>query len=690
MRTNTALAQVEVEGFGESQDFIIVANAKLFQQLSTGIYSDPVAAVIREYCCNALDAHVAAGREGVPFRVDLPSSVDPTFRVRDFGTGMSHEFVMRHFSSYGLSTKEDTDAQIGCLGLGSKSAYSLAEHFIVTVWQSGERRDYVCYRKPNGTPAIDFAGAQPSDEPDGTQIEFAAASWSIDKFQEKAESILQWFPEGSHDLPVQRPKALFEGDGFTIFTSDSEYVRPSVIMGNVRYPIDFDNVIEPIAGLRSVPFVIWAPMGAVSFSTSREEMNYDKPTTDFINRALQDMVASVDEYVGDILRSITSPGAFHEALEQLTSYYGAANGDLSPFKGIYKNRGGWVVSQYNGYVPERVVGRSLAFSPGFINPHGADLVLITNGGDVLTTNTKRIAKYHRVKYVVGSGNSKLRRKEIKFVRDHVASGTFGTAVYVANPRDVREYLGGAVDELVRIDQLGPPTVEWKSRVASDPEEEVYFAYDHSFTGQRSAKAPMSLVKVSKAEKSFRPTRKVLYCLAKRGAPLIGVEKMAAYCRHVVDQEAVVIGLREWQLKKWRARGEVIELVDEHVAKIESEFSTDEIAAARSAQIVRNASVMKQLEIFASDQRAREIIEELDSASVLPADVDAGEFAFFCQTTAGFPATYSHLLAEVEGIIERLRQDDNVDWLLRVSRYNPEAHAVLRELLELRSKVQSTN
>lgn len=368
MRTNAALAQVEVEGFGESQDFTIVANAKLFQQLSTGIYSDPVAAVIREYCCNALDAHVAAGREGVPFHVHLPSSIDPTFRVRDFGTGMSHEFVMRHFSSYGLSTKEDTDAQIGCLGLGSKSAYSLAEHFIVTVWQSGERRDYVCYRKPNGTPAIDFAGTQPSDEPDGTQIEFAAASWSIDKFQEKAESILQWFPEGSHNLPVRRPKAIFEGDGFTIFASDTEYVRPSVIMGNVRYPIDFDNVIEPISGLRSLPFVIWAPMGAVSFSTSREEMNYDKPTTDFINKALQDMVANIDEYVGDILRSITSPGAFQEALEQLTSYYGATNGDLSPFKSIYKYRDDWVADQYNGYVPERFAGRSITFSRGVHQP----------------------------------------------------------------------------------------------------------------------------------------------------------------------------------------------------------------------------------------------------------------------------------------------------------------------------------
>lgn len=295
-----------------------------------------------------------------------------------------------------------------------------------------------------------------------------------------------------------------------------------------------------------------------------------------------------------------------------------------------------------------------------------------------------------MKSVVGSGNHKLRRKEIKFVRDHVASGTFSTAVYVANPRDVREYLGGAIDGLVRIDQLGPPSTEWKGKVASDPEEKVYFAYDYSFTRQRSAKAPMSLEKVSNVEKSFKPTRKVLYCLAKRGAPLIGVEKMAAYCRHVVGQDAVVIGLREWQLKKWRDRGEVIELVDEHVAKIESEFSTDKITAVRSAQVTRNAPVVKELEIFTFDKRAREIIEELDRASVLPADVDTGEFAFFCQTTARSFGAYSHLLDEAGDIIERLRQDDNVDWLLRTSRYSPEAHAVLKELLELRSKVQSAN
>src|SRR5271157_2420519 len=59
-----------------------------FRTLSSGLYTDPVRAVIRELACNAYDAHVVVGKEKEPFKTNLPTNFEPSFRIRDFGPGM--------------------------------------------------------------------------------------------------------------------------------------------------------------------------------------------------------------------------------------------------------------------------------------------------------------------------------------------------------------------------------------------------------------------------------------------------------------------------------------------------------------------------------------------------------------------------------------------------------------------------
>lgn len=50
-------------GVGKTREFQIAANAQAFKILSSGLYSNKPRAIIREVCCNAWDAHVAAGNK---------------------------------------------------------------------------------------------------------------------------------------------------------------------------------------------------------------------------------------------------------------------------------------------------------------------------------------------------------------------------------------------------------------------------------------------------------------------------------------------------------------------------------------------------------------------------------------------------------------------------------------------------
>jgi len=103
----------------------INANKAAFETLSSRLYSDKIRAVIRELACNAYDAHVAADKENVPFEVHLPTTFEPHFEMKDFGTGLAHIDIVDLFCTYFGTNKSDSDKFIGALGLGSKSPFCL-------------------------------------------------------------------------------------------------------------------------------------------------------------------------------------------------------------------------------------------------------------------------------------------------------------------------------------------------------------------------------------------------------------------------------------------------------------------------------------------------------------------------------------------------------------------------------------
>jgi DNA topoisomerase VI subunit B len=113
----------ESSGFQGVNNFTIKASAKAFRILSDNIYKNKIAAIIRELSTNAVDSHFDA-KQTRPFEINLPDQLDPTFRIRDFGTGLAHDQVMHLYTTYFESTKDKSNDYNGTLGLGSKAPFS--------------------------------------------------------------------------------------------------------------------------------------------------------------------------------------------------------------------------------------------------------------------------------------------------------------------------------------------------------------------------------------------------------------------------------------------------------------------------------------------------------------------------------------------------------------------------------------
>lgn len=293
LQSNTSI--VQVSGGGAQGSFGIKQSPKAFQILSSGLYTNKPMAIVRELSANASDAHVLNGNQAVPFEVKLPNRLDSQFYIKDFGPGLSHEQVMKLYTTYFDSTKADSNDFIGGLGLGSKSPFSYTDAFTVESRQKGIKRTYSAYVAENGVPQIVQLGDTIStDEADGLTVGFPVQPNDYETFRKEAQRILPWFEPmptvlGAQIKPKNQPKQSFENlemyDNIPVWVENSWNKETFVRMGNIIYPLDWeasgldeDQDIQTILNnpSRSSTLVFTVPIGAVEVAASREGLQYDR------------------------------------------------------------------------------------------------------------------------------------------------------------------------------------------------------------------------------------------------------------------------------------------------------------------------------------------------------------------------------------------------------------------------------
>ncbi len=294
--------------------------AHIFSILRNQLYSDKILAVVREYCTNAMDANIDAGAPDCPIQVSIPNAFSPVFKVRDFGKGLSEEQVYSIFGSYGESTKRNTNEQTGCLGLGSKSAFSYVDSFLFTSYNGGVKTVYTAYIDETEIGKITRLSVEPSNEPSGIEVVVNVKSGDYGMFHDRAFDVLRYFtpkPIIHNDNHLQRridnhdSTPILAGENWTITKNQVHHYasKVKVVMGNVVYPVNLNGIglgslmIDYLNSFRYMEILLKAPIGAVKNSASREALEYNQKTNSWLFNALADFKEQVGEVLSEQMES---------------------------------------------------------------------------------------------------------------------------------------------------------------------------------------------------------------------------------------------------------------------------------------------------------------------------------------------------------------------------------------------------
>lgn len=332
-------------------------SAKAFRILS-GLYPDIKEAVIREIICNAYDSHIEAGKGDVPFRVHLPTVLEPWFEVQDFGVGLSKDQIMGYNEtvqvvndkgeieeqevyvpglvlSYFDSTKNDSNESIGGLGLGFKSPLAYVDQFHVTSVFGGLKSQYVIFIGEEGIPEVRHLGDSQTDCCNGVTIRIPVQANDVFSFGDRLRKILCWFdrhPEINDDT--------FQGISYKECDNHESYILPEgrlivdsgfyrgirILMGNVLYSIPHNLLEEGLGSLgdqekallitvfATCPFVLKVPIGEMDVAPARDQVLSCKTSTKNFKKRLGE---AATELYNDMVGGLFQCSSYREVWEFL-------------------------------------------------------------------------------------------------------------------------------------------------------------------------------------------------------------------------------------------------------------------------------------------------------------------------------------------------------------------------------------
>lgn len=339
MITTETSRNVIVGGDFDAKQFSVKVNSKAFRTLVSNLYSDKVRAVMTELSANAYDSHIAAGKQSVPFRVEMPTEFDPTFRIRDYGTGISHDFMMNRYTVAFESSKDTSNAYNGEKGLGRLSVLALCDSYLCTSYFQGQKNIYSIFYNNDGVPCISFLGGEPTNEQDGFMIEIPVKSSDIQRFITVYPEVYQYYTIKPEILNVDGIN--FPEDEYIFSCPNRSWgvkrnIGPSKAICSVyAYPITPDSISglsEKERMLLEHGVDIRFDIGEVHSSANRESLDYNEKT-------LQSLRAKISEVAKELHKSVDVQFQSKKTFEKLVlsnSVFGYS-GSLSSLKGMFQN-----------------------------------------------------------------------------------------------------------------------------------------------------------------------------------------------------------------------------------------------------------------------------------------------------------------------------------------------------------------
>jgi hypothetical protein len=277
--------------------------------LRNQIYSNKPLAVIREYSTNAVDAHVELGKGEEPIQVTLPTKFEPTFKVRDLGTGLTDEEIRNLYTRYCKSTKRNSNAFTGQLGIGCKAGFAYGDNFGIVSYNNGTKNTYNAQIDETAKGKVILMDSSPTTKPNGMEIVISVADTDVDTFRKESLNLFRYFKVKPHIYNLGEDKleeklVSLKGDFWTLYddaTATSNGYRPRydygrsnqtiAIMGNIGYPIRRDSIQHMPSNLQDLLSIdnleIEFDIGELNIAPSREGLEYTKRTQEAIKKKIK-------------------------------------------------------------------------------------------------------------------------------------------------------------------------------------------------------------------------------------------------------------------------------------------------------------------------------------------------------------------------------------------------------------------
>ncbi len=305
----------EIETTGESIKMRLSDNATsmIFQMFTKNIYSNPIGSIVREITSNCFDSHIEAN---VNYPVIIRKTYDSNDNIYyisfiDFGVGMSPERVKNIYSTYFESTKRNDNFQIGGFGIGGKTplAYKRTigrgsgdydNSFFVITKYNGIKYHY-CIAEGKNSPEITLLFEEKTTDRNGTEIKIPVLPNDINSFAREMvrqlyyfeNIIFEGFDDTSYSDILSNEYKIIQGKTFLYRGDDvSSYIH--VCLGRVAYPIDYDVLDLDKYGYE-IPIAIKLNVGDINVTASREQLDYNEHTINFLKKKLDEVINELNE-----------------------------------------------------------------------------------------------------------------------------------------------------------------------------------------------------------------------------------------------------------------------------------------------------------------------------------------------------------------------------------------------------------
>jgi hypothetical protein len=227
----TNVEQGKTLGFG-------ISDIRLVVDILSKLYAYPIQTLVQEYICNGRDAMRENGTWGTKaIKIGVPNKFEPTFKVRDYGCGITPDRMENIFVNYGSSTKRNSNTQTGGFGIGAKSAFAYTDSFSITSFVDGVKYLYVAHLGDEG--GVNLVNKSATTEANGVEISIGVKTNDISSFREAVQRCIRYWSEpinleGVADGELSRLKPTATLKNMTVYAGDSQTIY---LIDGIEYPL---------------------------------------------------------------------------------------------------------------------------------------------------------------------------------------------------------------------------------------------------------------------------------------------------------------------------------------------------------------------------------------------------------------------------------------------------------------------